>query len=234
MAENIDDILNQIDSDNELAKLLGIPDINDDQSIYKNTRNPIGRRILDETPIEMITPGFIEAFYIDNDTRVNKYPDYSIAMIDSSEMTQDRLYAFKKYDMAGLAHLHYDKISPDEIAHGVGLNSRVMNTILKGVEKGSESYAHLVIAARVLLSHKSIKTDYDVIKSAVKMDDYKSHSGLCKSMIEAMGLERSVRASKTPVQREYLGKIFGVGGVLSQGRSGVREKRAAIMNELGM
>jgi hypothetical protein len=194
-----------------------------------------GRTMLAQTTPEQLTPAFIEAFYKQREhTVVRTYPNYSLAMLSPNLLTEGRLAVFKKYDMPGLAHHHYQSIAPAEFALSIAYRAKSLLSIFKDKPKTPEVGEYFLKVAIQIAHHHGFDTDNKIIKAATRKDDLSSFRDVYRIIVTSMGVERAVQNSKTAVQRKMLCDVFGTHAVIQSGKGSKAEKKSWVSNDLGL
>lgn len=223
----IDDIFSELDDDP-----LGL---NNFSVLETSNVNIEGRTMLAQTTPEQLTPAFIEAFYKQREhTVVRTYPNYSLAMMSPDLLTEDRLAIFKQYDMPGLAHHHYQSITPAEFARAITYRAKSLISIFKDKPHTTEVGAYFLKVALEIAHHHGFDTDNKIIKAATRKDDLGSFRDVYRIIVTSMGVERAVKNSKTPAQRKMLCEVFGTQPVIEAGKGSKTEKKSWLSSDLGL
>lgn len=219
MVSNIDDIdLDELCLDYQKSIL----------DLSTNNINAEGKQFLCDFPDTCLTPELIDQFYTRHHINFSRYPFHSLAMIDAEHLNDERLAAIKKYDLRGLAHYHYNKLTPGEYAQGIGYN---LNLIKKSAQMIAEA-DYLLAVTQLCLAHHGFDSDYELIVGAT--NKRQAHWPFCQFMIKTKGLEQVGPLVKTSAQRKMLVELFGIDQVSAVLKLTAREKRAGLSDDLGL
>ena len=219
MVSNIDDI--------DLDELC----LDYQESIFNLSQNNVnvqGKLFLKDFPASVITRELIDEFYTRHHANFRCYPFHSIAMIDENELSDEFVAAIKKYDLPGLAHYHYKRITPEEYAKGIKYNPKLIN---KSAELIAEA-DYLLAVTQHCLAHHGFDSDYKLIVGATNTRQVLWP--FCQFMIKTKGLEHIGPQVKTAAQRKMLVELFGLDQVSAVIKLTAREKRASLSDDLGL